>query len=775
MPTKIIYPRITDYYTQAEVDAVISAIPATLSGTGGIITTQSGTIWYVDGSTVTDGYVTVSQLTTTSGDIVSQIPSLAGYATESWVSTNYIDNTEMTTISGDIVTQIPSLTGYATESWVSTNYIDNTEMTTISGDLFNIIVSTSGVLYDLIQTVSGGTVTLSGIGGIVTSQSGGIGGVWYIDGSNMQAAINIVGTGGISASEVGDTWYIDGSAIQVSGTSDPIFLGVTGNDTFSATGRTIEHGLSAYHHTFIIPAGNYTYDTAAKIGNIWVVQASGTDTVYCTGQSDAAGLPFLWMATPSGGTSYVNMTEDFIATGSGSYSGHTGTSIAHNLSTLNHTTVIEPAGTGEWSYDDMSKIGVTYVQRGFDYDTVYNTGGEDSEGLPFSWTAVKNGPANMIAELPCGECTASGFVLDVPLMAPSGTFTEGLTVGEGTIHIDGGGITLPDESRITQKIFMVGPDYIPPDHVYIDASTINIPKGRYFKAGYRLNGQYQDFDNMTEYWDTTSGISIDTSSIVVGGLSNQSWYSLFMTGQEDFILLPCIRVDTISYSDGETTITPANHNDGTTANNDFVTSSGIFNDYRLVYLSFDTNDGTVYTIADSTSGTPDEIKIDGDITSVVAAKDFLRMIPPDIPCLYLGCVGTSDGSTDLREYIKHKWWTEFDAPPSLGGNLSASWANTEIGGDMPPVAKRVSLRVYVGSESTSCYSVEANFAPGTTSTTSKYTIYYNADPSRAYRRLNVAFIWNVTAVYTIRNKFHLWTGSDVAAALGNIYVVGFEE
>ena len=739
MPTKIVYPRITDYYKQSEVDALISAIPATLSGTGGIITTQSGTTWYVDGSTITDGYVTVSQLTTTSGDIVSQIPSLSGYATESWVYTNYIDNTEMTTISGDI---------------------------------YDIIVSTSGVLYDLMQTISGGSATLSGIGGIITSQSEGI---WYVDGSSIQGSVNIVGAGGISATEVGDTWYVDGSSIEAA-TPPPIFLGVTGSDTFSATGTYIEHGLSAYHHTFIIPAGNYTYDTASRIGNIWIVRASGTDTVYCTGQSDAAGLPFLWMVTPSGGTSYENITDDFVVTGSGSYSGHTGTVIEHNLATINHTTIVEPEGTGEWSYDDMSKIGVTYIKRDFNYDTVYNTGGATSSGLPFSWTAMKNGPTNIYTDvLPCADCTASGFVLDTPLIAPSGTFTQGLTVGEGSVHIDGQGITLPDESRITQKIFLIGPDYIPPDHIYSDASTITIPKGRYFKAGYRLNGQYQDLDNMTEYWDTTSGINITTSSIVVGGLSNQSWYSLFMIGQETFVLLPCIRVDTISYSDGYTTITPANHSDGTTANNDFVTSSGVFNDYRLIYLSFDTNDGTLYTIADSTSGSPDEIKIAGDITSVVAAKDFLRMIPPEIPCLYLGCVGTSDGSTDLRPYRKHKWWTEFDAPPGLSPNLSTSYANTEIGGDMPPVAKRASLRVYVGSEATSCYSVQADFAAGTSSTTTKFMLYYNADPSRAYRRLYSCFIWNVTAIYTIRNKFHLWTGSDVAAAAGNIWVVGFEE
>ena len=90
-------------------------------------------------------YIDITELTTTSGDIVDQIPSLAGYATQSWVSTNYIDNGEMTTISGDLVAQIPSLTGYATESWVSSQgFIDLTELTTTSGDIVSQIPSLAG-------------------------------------------------------------------------------------------------------------------------------------------------------------------------------------------------------------------------------------------------------------------------------------------------------------------------------------------------------------------------------------------------------------------------------------------------------------------------------------------------------------------------------------------------------------------------------------------------------------------------------------------------------
>jgi hypothetical protein len=53
-----------------------------------------------------DNSATVAQLTTTSGDIVSQIPSLSGYATQSWANSTFIDTSEMTTVSGDLSTRI---------------------------------------------------------------------------------------------------------------------------------------------------------------------------------------------------------------------------------------------------------------------------------------------------------------------------------------------------------------------------------------------------------------------------------------------------------------------------------------------------------------------------------------------------------------------------------------------------------------------------------------------------------------------------------------------
>jgi hypothetical protein len=126
-------------------------------------------------------YATTAQLTTTSGDIVAQIPSLSGYATITQLTTtsgdimnhvelDFISNSEMTTISGDVIAQIPSLAGYVTTvqltttsgdilSYVSSNYIDNGEMSTISGDIVSQIPSLSGYATELyVTTVSGDIV-----------------------------------------------------------------------------------------------------------------------------------------------------------------------------------------------------------------------------------------------------------------------------------------------------------------------------------------------------------------------------------------------------------------------------------------------------------------------------------------------------------------------------------------------------------------------------------------------------------------------------------------
>lgn len=172
-----------DRYTQAEVDSLISTTSGDLSSEiDSDVSTHAGSSdhdsRYYTETEIDNNFITISQHTTTSGDIVDQIPSLIGYATESWVTSNYVSQSQHTTTSGDIVDQIPSLTGYATEAWVSSQgYVTDSDLTTVSGDIVAQIPSdyvtssqlttTSG---DIVTYVDQEIATVSGGGGDVTEE-----------------------------------------------------------------------------------------------------------------------------------------------------------------------------------------------------------------------------------------------------------------------------------------------------------------------------------------------------------------------------------------------------------------------------------------------------------------------------------------------------------------------------------------------------------------------------------------------------------------------------
>ena len=197
-----------DKYTQAEVDTISGALntkidtkpytlleltdtPSSYEANKYLKSTSSGTEW----STVSGGgtgssdhseltnldyasaghtgfqptgdYITDAEMTTISGNIVDQIPSLTGYATESYVDTS------ITTASGDIVSQIPSLSGYATET-----YVDDAD-TTLSGNL-QTNIDAKGDMSDLSDDTTPslggdldtGAYTISGTGTIITGDHG---------------------------------------------------------------------------------------------------------------------------------------------------------------------------------------------------------------------------------------------------------------------------------------------------------------------------------------------------------------------------------------------------------------------------------------------------------------------------------------------------------------------------------------------------------------------------------------------------------------------------
>jgi hypothetical protein len=119
------------YYTEGEVNSISGAIVGQIPSLA--------------------GYATTIELTTTSGDIVNQIP------------TDYVSDSEMTTVSGDIVDQIP------------TDYISDSEMTTISGDIIAAVESSVSGWFD-----DGTNFRVTFVNGIITNVEATVSGGYSI-------------------------------------------------------------------------------------------------------------------------------------------------------------------------------------------------------------------------------------------------------------------------------------------------------------------------------------------------------------------------------------------------------------------------------------------------------------------------------------------------------------------------------------------------------------------------------------------------------------------
>jgi hypothetical protein len=119
-----------------------------------------------------------------------------------------------------------------------------------------------------------------------------------------QANITMSGIGGIITSYSGTIWFVDGTAVQgLGGGGGSLGGAVVGNSAFTTSGTSVYHALGTTNHYIVVTAAGagYTSEEAAKIGTVWAELGTTSDTIYCTGGSDADGLPFFWMATTSGG------------------------------------------------------------------------------------------------------------------------------------------------------------------------------------------------------------------------------------------------------------------------------------------------------------------------------------------------------------------------------------------------------------------------------------------------------------------------------------------
>jgi len=223
---------------------------------------------------------------------------------------------------------------------------------------------------------------------------------------------------------------------------------------------------------------------------------------------------------------------------------------------------------------------------------------------------------------------------------PNWSDISGMASGASGIAVGASGVAF---SAVT-------PDYIPPRFAYKDLDEIYIVKGRYHRAGFRWRGQYRDTENIAQYWNVTSRLSVRADSTYASGTSpgmiggakvDNSWYSLFLVGNtaNDVLALPFLRIKAISYSSPNTAINPGDHNSGTNYEDGFILSNDVWNDYGLVKRSCDADDGNLYVVADTVNGSHDEVRIDGNKTAELASGDWLQLVPPSImPCLFLGLI-----------------------------------------------------------------------------------------------------------------------------------------
>jgi hypothetical protein len=325
------------------------------------------------------------------------------------------------------------------------------------------------------------------------------------------------------------------------------------------------------------------------------------------------------------------------------------------------------------------------------------------------------------------------------------------------------------------------PDYTPPAIKYKDADEIYVPKGRYYKAGHRIDGQYQDTANMDSYWDVASAFAVDVDDPVnlLGGDVVSSWYSVFLIGAFTVQVLPYIRARLVALDGAKTKINPGNHDDGTTQNDNFVTANELFNGYRLILLCDTVYHGTVYEISDSVNGTPDEIRTAGDKTGEIVAKDWLQMIPPSgTACLYLGTI-RFDASGNILQFWKQNWRTIYAAYIQVNANASTSEGNTEIAPAVPPVAKAVNG--YFAATTTGI-SVKGIIIRTYTGSSGANQIVAHRWSNETSALTNVSFNERfsglpITAVSIIRNKSTYLDSSYTEQPMsgGSFNITGFEE
>lgn len=238
-----------------------------------------------------DRYFTEAEITTISGDIVAQIPSLAGYATETWVNNNFIDNSEMTTISGDLQTQIDGKDNY--QYW--TFAVEGTPQDNItSTDVLNFVAA-GGIS---ITRSAEDEITISGVSasGIITDHGSLTG---LLDDDHPQYIL-VDGSGGFTSTVSGvyptQDYHLTTKEYVDDATSSGIDRHGRTNIGYTATQIVVNFpDLGHTNYTVNATLENTTDSPPSIYAFIISAKTSSSFTTLFSGRMDSANYVLNWM------------------------------------------------------------------------------------------------------------------------------------------------------------------------------------------------------------------------------------------------------------------------------------------------------------------------------------------------------------------------------------------------------------------------------------------------------------------------------------------------
>jgi hypothetical protein len=332
---------------------------------------------------------------------------------------------------------------------------------------------------------------------------------------------------------------------------------------------------------------------------------------------------------------------------------------------------------------------------------------------------------------------------------------------------------------------IISPDHLPADISWVDNTTLRVPRGRYFKGGYRWRGHYQDLEGIKNYWDIPADLSFTVISKMIGGaVAPSSWYSVFLTDSNNIEVLYFVRVQSASYSGGRTTVNLCQHDNSSNPELGALSETGAWNTYQLLKISDDTtSDGIVSIIENSTVGSHDSLTIFGDHISSgakIISGDWLQMIPPvSTSCVYLGVIRIDSGS-HMKQFTKQG--NSYVQVPTgwISGNTTNSPSNTFLGSEIPPVASEASFTASVGSNTNVQIKCELYFGSSGSNVLEEIKSVNNLSYTGGWAvneySASMPISWVMTNTCQIRNRFVKYANNAwIATETGSFLVKGFRE